>query len=160
MYKFTKEFMDEFMTLSKRLKEPGGPVRREDIERASAMVGLMKEHLWDRKWQGRVLLAMCIRRGESAIKAAEERAGIKVDPSHPPAASSVTADVENAFSTLGLVMTADVKAIRAAYRVLVQVWHPDRFNHDPKLQTKCQESMKNINRAYEIALRWASDGRV
>jgi hypothetical protein len=39
--------------------------------------------------------------------------------------------------------------LKAAYRDLAKVWHPDRFSHDPRLQQKAQEKLKEINEAYE-----------
>lgn len=38
---------------------------------------------------------------------------------------------------------------RDAYRLMAKVWHPDRFNHDAKLQHHAQEKFKDINLAYE-----------
>ena len=32
---------------------------------------------------------------------------------------------------------------------MAKVWHPDRFVHDPRLQEKAQEKLKEINEAYE-----------
>ena len=42
--------------------------------------------------------------------------------------------------------------IRESYRDLVKVWHPDRFAHDPKLQQKAEEKLKEINLAYQAIL--------
>ena len=39
--------------------------------------------------------------------------------------------------------------LKVAYRDLTKVWHPDRFAHDPRLQEKAQEKLKEINDAYE-----------
>jgi hypothetical protein len=40
--------------------------------------------------------------------------------------------------------------LKAAHRDLAKVWHPDRFVHDPRLQEKAQEKLKEINEAYEL----------
>ena len=37
-----------------------------------------------------------------------------------------------------------------AYRDLVQVWHPDRYSYNPRLQHKAEEMLKEINNAYEL----------
>ncbi len=37
-----------------------------------------------------------------------------------------------------------------AYRDLVQVWHPDRYSYNPRLQRKAEETLKEINNAYEL----------
>ena len=49
---------------------------------------------------------------------------------------------------LGLAPGASAQEIKAAYRDLAKVWHPDRFAHDPRLQQKAQEQLKEINEAY------------
>jgi hypothetical protein len=42
--------------------------------------------------------------------------------------------------------------LKAAHRDLAKVWHPDRFVHDPRLQEKAQEKLKEINEAYELLI--------
>lgn len=37
---------------------------------------------------------------------------------------------------------------REAYRLLVQVWHPDKYGHNEKLSAKATEKMKSINEAW------------
>lgn len=53
------------------------------------------------------------------------------------------------FEILGLRPGASQKEIKAAYRDLAKVWHPDRFSSDPRLQAKAQEKLKEIIEAYE-----------
>ncbi|HLL75978.1 MAG TPA: DnaJ domain-containing protein [Pyrinomonadaceae bacterium] len=55
---------------------------------------------------------------------------------------------EGCLRVLGLGPTASAQEIKAAYRDLAKVWHPDRFSHDPRLQQKAQEQLKEINEAY------------
>jgi curved DNA-binding protein CbpA len=38
--------------------------------------------------------------------------------------------------------------IKAAYRLLVKVWHPDRFPGDPKLREAAENKLKEINSAF------------
>ncbi len=59
--------------------------------------------------------------------------------------------VRQAFQVLDLSSDASLKEVRTAYRALVRSWHPDRFAHDPRLQQKAQERLKQINAAYNIA---------
>jgi len=43
-----------------------------------------------------------------------------------------------------------IRELKAAHRDLAKVWHPDRFLHDPRLQEKAQEKLKEINEAFEL----------
>jgi hypothetical protein len=56
---------------------------------------------------------------------------------------------EKCLELLGLKAGASAQEIKAAYRDLAKVWHPDRFAHDPRLQEKAQNKLKEINEAYE-----------
>ncbi|NJR69503.1 MAG: J domain-containing protein [Synechococcales cyanobacterium CRU_2_2] len=38
--------------------------------------------------------------------------------------------------------------LRQAYRDLVQVWHPDRFSHNPRLRAKAELKLAQLNDAY------------
>ena len=58
-------------------------------------------------------------------------------------------DIKRCYEKLGLTMGASEEDVKTAYRDLVQVWHPDRFSHNPTLQKKAQEKLKEINTAYE-----------
>lgn len=62
-------------------------------------------------------------------------------------------DLKRFYTVLDLPIGASKNEIKQAYRELVKVWHPDRFNHDPKLQTKAEQKMKAINEAYENLCR-------
>ena len=56
--------------------------------------------------------------------------------------------VEQWCEVLGLKKGATNAQIREAYLDLVKIWHPDRFQNDPKLQKKAEEKIKQINSAY------------
>jgi hypothetical protein len=43
-----------------------------------------------------------------------------------------------------------LEQVRAAYRELVKVWHPDRFAHDDGLRAKADRRLQEINRAYAV----------
>jgi hypothetical protein len=49
---------------------------------------------------------------------------------------------------MGLAADATEKDIKAAYRVLVKVWHPDRFQGDPALRGVAEAKLQEINSAY------------
>ena len=57
--------------------------------------------------------------------------------------------LEKYYGVLGLKPDASEQEVKNAYRDLAKVWHPDRFAHDPRLQQKAQEKLKEINEAYE-----------
>ena len=51
---------------------------------------------------------------------------------------------------LGVKPGVSSRELKAAHRDLAKVWHPDRFHHDPRLQEKAQEKLKEINEAYDL----------
>jgi hypothetical protein len=58
--------------------------------------------------------------------------------------------LSRAFELLGVKPGVSSGELKAAHRDLAKVWHPDRFLHDPRLQEKAQEKLKEINEAYEL----------
>ena len=61
----------------------------------------------------------------------------------------MSADLGSAYDVLGVKPGVSDRELKAAHRDLAKVWHPDRFLHDPRLQQKAQEKLKEINEAYE-----------
>ena len=59
-------------------------------------------------------------------------------------------DLSKAYELLGVKPGVSSGELKAAHRDLAKVWHPDRFVHDPRLQEKAQEKLKEINEAYEL----------
>jgi hypothetical protein len=53
------------------------------------------------------------------------------------------------LEVLGLAPGATRQQLDQAYRDLVKVWHPDRFESDPLLRLKTQEKLRELNAAYE-----------
>jgi hypothetical protein len=53
---------------------------------------------------------------------------------------------------LGLGPDATDDQIQNTYFTLVRVWHPDRFEHDPKLLLEAEEKLKEINAAHDYLL--------
>ena len=53
------------------------------------------------------------------------------------------------FDILELKPGASLAEIKQAYLDLAQIWHPDRYSHNPRLRTKAEERFKNINQAYQ-----------
>lgn len=58
-------------------------------------------------------------------------------------------ELDRAYEVLGVKPGVSDRELKAAHRDLAKVWHPDRFVHDPRLQQKAQEKLKEINEAYE-----------
>lgn len=58
-------------------------------------------------------------------------------------------DLGRCYFLLGLEPGATPEQIKEAWRDLAQVWHPDRFGGNDRLQQKAQEKLKDINQAYE-----------
>ena len=59
-------------------------------------------------------------------------------------------DWRKAYELLGVKPGVSSGELKAAHRDLAKVWHPDRFTHDPRLQEKAQEKLKEINEAYDL----------
>lgn len=57
--------------------------------------------------------------------------------------------INRCIEMLGLKPGASQEEVNQAYRDLVNVWHPDRFVGNPRLQKKAEEKVKEINAAYE-----------
>jgi hypothetical protein len=65
-----------------------------------------------------------------------------------------------AFRVLGLETDATTQEIKAAYYVLVKVWHPDRFEGDTALKQAAEAKLKEINSAYMfLSLATSNAGR-
>lgn len=53
------------------------------------------------------------------------------------------------YQILEIEPGASQTEIKQAYKDLTQVWHPDRFSHNPRLRQMAEEKLKQINIAYE-----------
>src|SRR3972149_8279980 len=57
--------------------------------------------------------------------------------------------METYYSILEIPETATPEEIKQAYRLLLQVWHPDRFHHNPDLLAKAEKKTRAINAAFD-----------
>lgn len=57
-----------------------------------------------------------------------------------------------AFRILGLDDDASLDDVKAAYKEMVQILHPDRFASSKKLQDRATEQFKNLQEAYDFLL--------
>lgn len=53
------------------------------------------------------------------------------------------------FDILDIRRGASIDEVKRAYRDMAQVWHPDRYVHNPRLRAKAEEKLKTINEAYQ-----------
>jgi uncharacterized membrane protein YgcG len=58
-------------------------------------------------------------------------------------------DVKRYLEILELSPDASMDDLNQAYRDLVNIWHPDRLGHNPRLKKKAEEKLKELNQAYE-----------
>jgi nucleotide-binding universal stress UspA family protein len=59
-------------------------------------------------------------------------------------------NIDRLMELFGLNGNFTKTQLEQAYRDLVQVWHPDRYSYNPRLQSKAEEKLKEINNAYEL----------
>ncbi|MGE5445926.1 MAG: universal stress protein [Ignavibacteriales bacterium] len=59
-------------------------------------------------------------------------------------------NVDESIELFGLNRNFTKTQLEQAYRDLVQVWHPDRYSYNPRLQRKAEAKLKEINNAYEL----------
>jgi len=57
--------------------------------------------------------------------------------------------METYYEILEVEESATPEEIKQAYRLLLEVWHPDRFHHKPKLLAKAEQKSGKINKAFE-----------
>jgi curved DNA-binding protein CbpA len=57
-------------------------------------------------------------------------------------------DINRCFEILELDRGASVEEAKQAYKDIANVWHPDRFSHNPRLREKAEKKLKEINAAY------------
>lgn len=59
-------------------------------------------------------------------------------------------EIRKCYEILELRPGYSQEELKQSYKDLVQVWHPDRFAHNPRLKEKAEEKLKQINTAYEV----------
>ncbi|MCD6353713.1 MAG: DnaJ domain-containing protein [Proteobacteria bacterium] len=65
-------------------------------------------------------------------------------------------DIEKCLKILEVDRSASPDEIKQAYKDTVNVWHPDRFSSNPRLQQKAEEKLKEVNIAYETLKSYLS----
>lgn len=59
-------------------------------------------------------------------------------------------DSDRLLESFGLNRNFTKANLDQAYKDLVQVWHPDKYSYNPRLQRKAEEKLKEINNAYAL----------
>lgn len=62
--------------------------------------------------------------------------------------SGNSSDFRQFYKVMEAAVDSSKENLKHTYRELVKAWHPDRFSHDPALQSQAEERMKVINEAY------------
>ena len=61
-------------------------------------------------------------------------------------------DIKVCYKLLEIEPGCTLEELKRSRKELVQVWHPDRFSNDKRLQIKAEERVKQINAAYDTLL--------
>jgi curved DNA-binding protein CbpA len=56
-------------------------------------------------------------------------------------------NIEECYQILDLAPGESREKVDESFRLLVKVWNPERYAHNPKLQARAQEKLKEINAA-------------
>ena len=65
-------------------------------------------------------------------------------------------DIEKCLKILEVDRSASPDELKQAYKDTVNVWHPDRFSSNPRLQQKAEEKLKEVNIAYDTLKSYLS----
>ena len=68
-------------------------------------------------------------------------------------------EIDKYYQILGLKPGASEKEIVEAYKLLVKVWHPDRFSDEPNIQKNVTAKIKEIDEAFKQLLVWSDSIR-
>lgn len=79
--------------------------------------------------------------------------GSRPQPPPQPSVPAATHALDECYRALDLAPGVGIEQIRAAYKELVKVWHPDRFGQDEKLRERATQKLQQINAAYEKLCR-------
>jgi DnaJ-domain-containing protein 1 len=90
-----------------------------------------------------LLIILAFRVLSGMIAGVRKRGGERIKSGKEPQ------NIDRCFEILELNPGASQEELNQAYRDLVNVWHPDRFSNNQRLQKKAEEKLKEINAAYE-----------
>lgn len=58
--------------------------------------------------------------------------------------------LSEAYQILGVELGASEATVREAHRDMVTVWHPGRYEHDPRLRVKAIERLRSVDEATRL----------
>ena len=61
-------------------------------------------------------------------------------------------DIRRCYDILDVPLEASAEDIKRHHRDLVNIWHPDRFLGNPRLQEKAEQKLSEINAAYDAVI--------
>lgn len=67
-------------------------------------------------------------------------------------------DIRHCYDILDVPIEASTDAISRQHRDLVNIWHPDRFVGNPRLQKKAEQKLAAINAAYDTLIDFLQSG--
>lgn len=69
-------------------------------------------------------------------------------------------DINRCRKILEIGPHTSIEDIKRSYRDLVEIWHPDRFSHNPRLREIAEHKLKEVNSAYQFLTRHNSATKV
>lgn len=99
-----------------------------------------------------------LRREREARAEREHRGGQERGSGGPGPGANERAKLAAAYKVLGLTPEASFDELRASYKRLLKLHHPDRHGSDPEAQRRATEVCARINDAYRIIETWKETG--
>jgi curved DNA-binding protein CbpA len=66
-------------------------------------------------------------------------------------------DIKHSFEILEISPDATYEEAKASYRLLAQVWHPDKHAHNDKIHEKATDKLKELNAAWSEVESYFND---
>ncbi len=69
-------------------------------------------------------------------------------------------NLQRCLKILELETIGSLQEAKRAYKDLVRVWHPDRFQSNPRLKQKADQKLRKINLAYKYLLNYIESNQI
>lgn len=90
---------------------------------------------------------------DSAYESAQAGQDRSATSDGPGVGATRDPDIARCYAALELSYGADLVAVRASYKRLVKLYHPDRFATDPEKMATATQLVRELNDAYECLRR-------